>query len=152
MEKQWYAVYTKPKSEKKVSEILSRKKIENYLPLNRIIIDWEGNKKITNEPLFASYIFVLANHKHLSQLRKIPGIVNLVYWLGKPVVIDESEINMIKSFLNDHVNVRIEKTVLGKGTLRRFDSSTLEQDGSVITVKNKKANVVLPSLGYILTA
>jgi transcription antitermination factor NusG len=152
MEKQWYAVYTRPRSEKKVAEILTRKKIENYFPLNRITKDWEGNKGITEEPLFTSYIFVRVNHKYLSQLRKIPGIVNLVYWLGKPVIIDESEISMIKGFINNHINIRAEKTVLGNGTLRRFDSSILEQDSSLTTIKNKKANIVLPSLGYILTA
>ena len=46
MEKQWYAVYTRPGVEKKVCEILTRKKIENYFPLNRIVGDWNLNKKI----------------------------------------------------------------------------------------------------------
>ena len=46
----------------------------------------------------------------------------------------------------------IEKTVLGNDTLIKFDSSTIEQEGSLMTVKNKKINVVLPSLGYIMTA
>ena len=152
MEKQWYLVYTKPRTEQKVSEILTRKKIENYFPLNRMVGDWNTNKKLIDEPLFACYIFVRATVKQLFELKKVPGIVNLVYWLGKPVIIDNLEISMIKSFLNDYINVTIEKITLGTDTLRKFDSSTVQQEGSLMTVKNKKVNVVLPSLGYMMTA
>src|SRR4051794_27265741 len=102
MEKQWYVVYTKPRAEKKICETLSRKKIENYLPLNRIVGNWNINKKIIDEPLFANYIFVWITDLRFLELKKIPGILNLVHWLGKPVVIDDLEIGMIKSFLNNH--------------------------------------------------
>ena len=152
MDKQWYAVYTKPHAEKKVSEILTRKKIDNYFPINRIVGDWNVSKKIIDEPLFANYIFVRTVGSQLSELKKVPGIVNVVYWLRKPVIIDDLEISMIKSFLNDHINITVEKTTLGNDTLRKFDSATVEQEGSLMTVKNKKVNVVLPSLGYIMTA
>src|SRR5436189_5247395 len=113
MEKQWYVIYTKPRMEKKVSEILTRKEIENYFPLNRIIADWNTNKKIIDEPLFACYIFVRATIKQLFELKKVSGIVNLVYWLGKPVIIDDLGIGMIKSFLNDYINVTTKKITLG---------------------------------------
>jgi len=152
MEKQWYVVYTKPRLEKKVSEILTRKGVENYFPLNRIVIDWNSNKKIIDEPLFGCYVFVRTTVKQACELKKVTGIVNLVYWLGKPVIVDDLEISMIAGFLKDHINVTTEKITLGTGTLRKFDTSTVEQEGSLITVKNKKVNVVLPSLGYILSA
>jgi len=152
MEKQWYAVYTKPRVEKKVSENLNRKKIENYFPLNRIVEDWNANKKIIDEPLFACYIFVRVSRLQLGELKKIPGIVNLVYWLGKPVIIDDLEINMIKNFLNAHINVTVEKMTFGSDIMLKSDSSTLEQEGSMITLKSKKVNVALPSLRYIISA
>ena len=34
--KKWYAVYTRPRWEKKVAEILTRRKIENYCPINKV--------------------------------------------------------------------------------------------------------------------
>lgn len=152
MEKQWYVVYTRPRTERKVSETLTRKKIENYLPLNRIVGDVNSYKKITDEPLFTCYIFVRATIRQLFELKKITGIVNLVYWLGKPVIIDDLEIDMIKGFLNDYVNVTTKKITLRIDTLRKFDTSVVAQDGSLMTVKSKNVNVVLPSLGYIMTA
>ncbi|RYZ19047.1 MAG: antitermination protein NusG, partial [Chitinophagaceae bacterium] len=33
----WYAIYTKPRWEKKVAELLTRKGIENYCPLNKVV-------------------------------------------------------------------------------------------------------------------
>jgi transcription antitermination factor NusG len=152
MDKQWFVVYTKPHIERKVSEILTRKKIENYFPLNRIVGDWNVNNKIIDEPLFATYIFVRMAAAQVPILKKVSGIVNLVYWLRKPVVMDDLEISIIKSFLNDHINVSIEKTVLGSDTLRKFDSSSLEEEESLMTVKNKRIRVALPSLGYIMSA
>ena len=56
IDKQWFVVYTKPHIERKVSEILTRKKIENYFPLNRIVGDWNVNKKIIDEPLFVGLV------------------------------------------------------------------------------------------------
>jgi len=152
MEKQWYSVYTKPRSEKKVSESLTRKKIDNYFPLNRIVENRSINKKIINEPLFSCYVFVRATKTQLLELKKIPGIVNLVYWLGKPVVIDDFEIDMIKNFLNTHINVTVEKITLGNNTSKMIESSVMELERSFITVKNKKVNAIVPSLGYVLSA
>ena len=34
MQKNWYIIYTKLKAEKKVSTALTKRKIENYLPVN----------------------------------------------------------------------------------------------------------------------
>jgi transcription antitermination factor NusG len=152
MEKQWYSVYTKPRSEKKVSESLTRKKIENYFPLNRRVENWNVNKKIINEPLFSCYVFVRATKTQLLELKKIPGIVNLVYWLGKPVIIDDFEIDMIKNFINAHIKVTVEKITMGNNTSKTMESSVMEPERSFITIKNKKVSAILPSLGYVLSA
>jgi hypothetical protein len=53
-ETKWYAVYTRPRWEKKVAEILTDKKIENYCPLNKVVRQWSDRKKIVHEPLFTT--------------------------------------------------------------------------------------------------
>ena len=57
-DKNWYAVYTKPRWEKKVAGLLERKGIESYCPLNKVQRQWSDRKKIVMEPLFQSYVFV----------------------------------------------------------------------------------------------
>ena len=54
----WFAVYTKPRWEKKVSGILDDNGIENYCPLNKVVKQWSDRKKVILEPLFKSYVFV----------------------------------------------------------------------------------------------
>ena len=55
---QWYAVYTRPRWEKKVASLLTKKKIENFCPLNKVVRQWADRKKTVYEPLFTSYVFV----------------------------------------------------------------------------------------------
>ncbi len=45
MQKNWYIIYTKPKCEKKVAAFLTKKKIENFLPLQWKEITYVQKKK-----------------------------------------------------------------------------------------------------------
>jgi transcription antitermination factor NusG len=153
MEAKWYAVYTRPRWEKKVADTLTKKKIENYCPLNRTVRQWSDRKKIVMDPLFTSYVFVRLTEKDLQTVKSIDGIINMVYWLNKPAVIRDNEIDMIRHFLNDHNNVKIERTIVRIDDIVRVTSGPLiEREGSVLFVKNKTVRVSLPSLGYMLIA
>ena len=57
-EKKWYALYTKPRWEKKIDASLIKKNIESWCPLQKMEKQWTDRKKIIEEPLFKSYIFV----------------------------------------------------------------------------------------------
>ena len=107
----WYAVYTKPRWEKKVADLLARKGVEHYCPLNRVVRQWADRKKTVEEPLFKSYVFIRSTVAELLKVKQTDGVVNLVYWLGKPAVIRDEEIDTIKRFLADHENVQLERTV-----------------------------------------
>jgi transcription antitermination factor NusG len=152
-EKKWYAVYTRARWEKKVSEYLTRKDIENYCPLNKVLRQWSDRKKIVHEPLFTSYVFVNVSEEQHAFLKQTSGVINLVYWLGKPAVIPEAEISTIKRFLNEHTNVMLEKTsVRVNDKVRVLNGPLMEQEGQVLSVRNKTVKIVLPSLGYMMYA
>lgn len=149
----WYAVYTKPRWEKKVAELLTRKRIENYCPLNKVVRQWHDRKKVIEEPLFTSYVFVNVTDMEQAEVRKTDGIINFVYWLGKPAVIRPSEIEVIRDFLEDYRNVQLEKIrVNPKDVVRIVRGPLIGQEGNVLEVYNQKAKVYLPSLGYCLVA
>jgi transcription antitermination factor NusG len=153
VETKWYAVYTKARWEKKVAEILTNKKIENYCPLNKVVRQWSDRKKIVLEPLFTSYVFVKTTEKMHSEIRKINGIINFVYWLCKPAVIRNEEIDCIKNFLSDYNNVKLEKArVAINNTVRVTKGPLMEYEGSVIAVKSKTVKIALPTLGYMMVA
>src|SRR5687768_5226358 len=149
----WYAVYTRPRWEKKVAQVLTSKRIENYCPLNKVVRKWSDRKKVVHEPLFTSYVFVRVESTQLTKIREIDGIINMVYWLGKPAIIRDVEIETIKKFLSDYTSVRIEKTdVKINDTVRIIGGPFMECEGNVLMLKNKTVKVNLPSLGFLMVA
>lgn len=151
--KQWYAVYTRPRWEKKVSDLLTKKKIDNYCPLNRVVRQWADRKKIVFEPLFTSYVFVYATPAEHLAIKQTDGILNFVYWLGQPAVIRDEEIDAIRQFLADYQDVQLEKTGVNVNDHVRISSGPLMwREGNVMEVKSKTVRVVLPSLGYAMVA
>ena len=151
--KKWFALYARPRCEKKVAEILTRKKIENYCPLNKVIRQWSDRKKIVHEPLFKSYVFVRVSQFEITSLRQVHGVVNIVYWLGKPAIIRDSEIELIKRFLSDNINVKLEKTPINiEDRVQILSGPLMELEGKVITLKPRTVKIMLPSLGYLMYA
>lgn len=149
----WYAVYTKPRWEKKVAENLVRNGFESYCPLNRVLRQWHDRKKFVSEPLFASYVFVRTEEVRHPELSRVSGIVNLVYWLRKPAVIREDEIDAIKRFTDQYSNVSLEKTAVNlDDRVRVIKGPLITQEGNVIAVKSRTVKIALPSLGYIMVA
>ena len=152
-DKMWYAVYTKPRWEKKVASLLTRKQIENYCPLNKVQRQWSDRKKVVLEPLFQSYVFVNISAKQHSIVRETSGVLNFVYWLQKPAVIRDEEIDVIKRFLNEYHHVQLEKaTVNLNDKVRIIGGPLMMMEGNVLEVKNKTVKVLLPSIGYTLVA
>lgn len=149
----WYAVYTKPRWEKKVAELLTKKKIENYCPLNRVRKQWADRKKIVYEPLFTSYVFVRITEREQVQLRKTDGVINLVYWIGRPAIIQDEEITVIRNFLAEHTQVTLEKTsVKIDDFVRVMSGALMNLEGKIAGVMTKTVKVILPSLGYMMMA
>lgn len=151
--KNWYAVYTRPKCEKKVADLLTRKKIEAYCPLTTVIKHWSDRKKSVQEPLFNSYVFVHIQTKDQVLIKQTSGIINLVYWLGQPAVINNEEIDTIKEFLHQYENVKLEKANVNCNDRVRITSGPLKHmEGDVLEVRHKTIKVYLPTLGYQLVA
>ncbi|MGN6435056.1 MAG: UpxY family transcription antiterminator [Agriterribacter sp.] len=149
----WYVVYTKPKWEKKVAEILGKRNYEYYCPLNKVVRQWHDRRKAILEPLFSSYVFVKSTPQQHSYIKAIPGIVNLVYWLGKPAIVRSEEIQAIRDFLGEHTNVELEKidvNVYDKVKITR--GPLIHKEGTIVQVSSNSVKIELPSIGYALVA
>lgn len=151
--KNWYTVYTKPRWEKKVHQLLEDGGLTSYCPLNKVRRKWSDRYKIVNEPLFKSYVFVQVGEQQLTQVRMVQGVLNFVYWNGKPAVVRDEEINTIKLFLRDHDNVLAEKIELNVNQHVRITSGVLMDEEAVVVRSDKHtAEVLLKNLGYRLIA
>lgn len=150
-EKNWYAIYTKPRWEKKVSELLNRKDIQNYCPLNRVLKQWVDRKKIVLEPLFKSYVFVHVSNSEIRSVKECIGVVSFVNWLNKPAIIRDAEIMAIKDFLDEHINVRVEHVDISiDDRIRILNGPFSAYEGKITAVNNNKVKLYLPSLGYMM--
>ena len=149
----WYAVYTRPNWEKKVAELLGKKGIEQYCPLNKIQKQWHDRKKSVWEPLFKSYVFVRTDEQSHSRVKAISGVVNFVYWLGRPAVVKNEEIEAIRIFLREHKTVQLEKADVNVNDMVKVVSGPLiHREGQIVPVNNNAVKIALPSIGYVLIA
>ena len=152
--RKWLAVYTRPRWEKKVNQLLAEKGLESYCPLNKVRRKWSDRVKTVEEPLFKSYVFVKATDEDRTAVRMTPGAINFVYWQGKPAVIKEKEILAIKRFLDEYENVEARSSAELKinQRVRITNGSLMDQEGQVMDLRHKTVKVAIDSLGYILVA
>jgi transcription antitermination factor NusG len=150
----WFAVYTKPRWEKKVATILEEKGIENYCPLNKVVKQWSDRKKVIMEPIFKSYVFVRVPEAEKWELRSITGIINFVYWLGKPARIKDEDIFTIRKFLHEFSEVLVEEAprLRVNNKVRVKQGLLMNYQGILIELYGSRAKVRIESMGLQLSA
>lgn len=149
----WFAVNTRPRWEKKVASILDSKGIQHYCPLNKVVKQWSDRKKVILEPIFKSYVFVKVEDEKKWEIKKIDGILNYVYWLGKPAKIKEEEIITIKKFLNEFSDVKVEQLSLQINEKVRIKQGLLmNYEGVLVDISGNRAFVKIESMGLQLSA
>ena len=152
-EKKWYAVYTKPRWEKKVYKLLNEKKLEAYCPLNKVRKKWSDRIKIVEEPLFRSYVFVKVSEEEKPKVRMVNGVVNFIYEEGRPAVIQNREISVIKRFLSEYDNVSAEPMQLAPLMSVKIQSGAfMDKEARIIRVQGNKVQVNIESIGFSLVA
>lgn len=156
MEK-WNAVYTRKNSERKVSSLLKKRKIENYLPLKRIIKNKNEPANIKYELIFESFVFIKLSENKMNSILDISDVVNLVYWLGKPAIFNDFEIISMRNFLSHHYNVVVEKMNVDTEqeilfVSKSFYNQNPDNENENTIISNSQIKLQLPSLGYVLIA
>lgn len=99
MNRYWYALYTRPRFEKKVEERLLEAGFEAWLPMQTVVRQWSDRKKKIDVPLFNSYVFVHAKRNELHHIVQTDGVAKTVHFNGAPAVIRDEQIEMIRKIL-----------------------------------------------------
>ena len=147
----WYALYTKPRWEKKVADRLEEQGIECYCPVITEVKQWSDRKKKVTSPLFKSYVFVRLSEKERSKVFDTPGVVQYIFWLGKPAVIQDNEIKTIKQWLEDDRVEDMEVGEISPGDRINISNGSFKgKEGIVQNVGKKRIKLVLVSLGLVV--
>jgi transcription antitermination factor NusG len=96
----WYVVQTCAQHERRVSEQLGQRSIENFLPLYERVSQWKDRRVRLQLPLFAGYVFVRLAVCERLRVLKIPSVVRLVGFGGMPAALADEELDSIRNSLN----------------------------------------------------
>lgn len=152
--KNWYALYTKPRWEKKIDAVLKRKGIESWCPVQKVQRQWSDRKKIIEDPLFKSYVFVHISDAERVKVLMTDGVLNFVHYIGKPAVIRDEEIDLIKKYLSEKEASLSIHALEGFNENERIKVSHgifMDKEGTVVRGGKKKVYVKLESLGQVMT-
>ena len=103
----WYPVYTNPRAEKKAADLLEKKGIEVYLPMQRQLKQWSDRKKWVYEPLIKSYLFVRITVKQQMGVLTTQGICRFIYFSRKVASMPDRQILQLKLLLATETELEI---------------------------------------------
>lgn len=147
----WYAIYTKSRNEKKVTQGLVKMGITAYCPVVSQVHQWSDRKKKVETPLIPSYVFVNLDEKDRAKVFAVPGVVRYLYWLGKPAVITDAEIAALKRSLERTIQ-KYEVQQYQPGDKIMIPSGPFQgKEAEVTEIQDKKVHLVLEGLGMRIT-
>ncbi|MFS4416945.1 UpxY family transcription antiterminator [Maribacter sp. 2307ULW6-5] len=151
MSKVWYVVYVKPRNEKKVALRLEERGFEVYCPLIKEVRQWSDRKKTVNAPLFKSYVFVRLAKGERSQVFDFPGVIRYLFWLGKPAVVRDSEMQELKQWLSNDSVEDYKLTPFSPGDRVTIQYGIMKDRQAVVKEVGKtRARLFLKGLGVVL--
>ena len=106
----WYVLYTKPRCEKKVEEQLLSFGINAFCPMRSEFKLWSDRKKKIHKPVLPSMVLVNIDDKDINRVFESPLVVRYMFWMGKRAIVRQSEIDILKKYLNGNYNLTSSKS------------------------------------------
>ena len=156
MNKQWYAIYTRSRFEKRIYTVLQEKGVEAYLPLVKSWRVWSDRRKQIEVPLLNSYLFVCIHagdyETHMNVLNTT-GVVRFVSFEGKAVAIPEQQIMTLKRLSTEGINMQCMEASPPPGTPVTIEMGPLKGlTGEIVYSGNKKKVIIrIDSLDKCIT-
>ena len=144
----WYVIHTKPRGEKKVEEHLLSLGINAYCPTRNEIRLWSDRKKRIQVPVLPSMVLVNIDEKNINRVFECPAVVRYMFWLGKRAVVRQSEVDVLKKYLNgDHNFINGKPSNIKVGD--NFSLSSFNNERGIINrISNNNIWIYLKSIGY----
>jgi transcriptional antiterminator RfaH len=148
--KKWFVLYTRPNHELKVAELLKELAISCFCPTVTVLKQYSDRKKKLIKPFLPSYVFVFIEEGNRTDVFSVFGIVRYLFWLGKPAIIRESEIDLMREYLNGiYRSISISSFI--RGQFYEISEGVLSgRIGKVIEIQKNKVKLELQSLGMMV--
>jgi transcriptional antiterminator RfaH len=123
----WYLLYTRPRQELKVSELLLKNKIESFLPLFKSTRQWHDRRKIILMPYFPNYLFIhIKATSEFSLVLATNGVCSFVKFGTRPAQITEDTIKKIKLVVSNGENVDVLNKKFSKGEVLKIETGVFQ--------------------------
>jgi len=133
----WYVLYTRCHHEVIAFNYLTQNNIEAYLPMHPVIRQWTDRKRIINQPLFPSYLFVRVSCREYEKALQHYSIARYITIEGRPCPVPDYQIEAIKTILARKVPFEIlndqfepgQQVVIQSGPLAGLRAEVVERKG-----------------------
>jgi transcriptional antiterminator RfaH len=151
----WYLIYTRPRHEKKVHNRLNEMNIASFLPVRKRLQTLQDRKKIINEPLFPSYVFIYLNDmQNYYDGIDADGSLHYVKTGKEIAMVRESVVNNIKLLVNEAEDLEIsdkrfmpgQRLVISQGSLTGLSCEIVQSDNKeklLVRVDLLQRNILL---------
>jgi transcriptional antiterminator RfaH len=161
----WYAVQTRARNEKVISERLQEQGLTTFLPLVKEIRSWSDRKKKVELPLFSCYVFVklaFANHEARMRVYRTDGVFRIVSMGGEAIPIPEEQIEALRTVVTQQVSFSVhpflkigQRVRIRGGSLDGVEGVLLSRDGDrtlIISVDAIQRSLAVRVEGYDVEA
>tara|TARA_B110000444_G_C18432423_1_gene407505 strand:+ start:55 stop:525 length:471 start_codon:yes stop_codon:yes gene_type:complete len=149
--KKWFILYTKPNKEIQVAEHLKELGFASFCPTSTIIKQYSDRKKKIIKPLIPSYVFVFIEDGRRNDVFSIFGIVRYMFWMGKPAIVRDNEIELMKQYHNG-LYQSVSLTKITKGQLYKISEGIFAgKTGKIVETQKNKIKLELESLGMTVS-
>ncbi len=152
-EPRWFAVYTRSKSEKFVQRMLSKKGVQAYLPLQRLLRRYTRSTRMVEKPLINCYVFVKIIRTQYVPVLETENVSGFVKFNKNMIAIPEHEIDILRRItLEDGLDVEVVQGHLEEGDAVEISAGALMgMKGRIIKTEGKhKFQVELSHLFHSL--
>jgi len=139
---QWFALKTKPRSEKKVDYALRQKGYECLTPTYRQRRKWSDRTVEIELPLFPSYVFCRLGSSVLGKAISTSGVIKIVGFNGKPAEVAVEEIEALRQ-LGQSDLLREPWNYLPNGTSVLVETGPLAGVQGIICADENKRQLII---------
>jgi transcription antitermination factor NusG len=138
----WWAIYTRHQHEKTVSDMLTAKGFDVFLPLYSATRRWKDRSKLLSLPLFPCYVFVKGGSERKLQVVSTPGVHMILYHGERVAVVPEEQIDAIRRLIEGRFRVE-PHPFLKCGQRVRVLRGALEGVEGILVRKKNSCRLVL---------
>lgn len=142
----WFALRVRSNFERITSNYLQEKGFEQFTPFYKAKRRWSDRIKIVEFPLIAGYVFCRFSFEQRLSVLRTPGVVSVVSFGGKPVPVEEREIQDLQTVVASGRNA-LPWPYLRVGQRVRLRGGALNGlEGLLLDLKNGRRIVVAVTL------